>query len=66
MFFSLKKYFDAEFSRKKNILASKVQEKNILIQDFTKKNDGKFRKQYFVMKRQKIKCFKQSGEKNSG
>ena len=32
-----KKYFDAEFFKKKNILASKVQEKNILIEDFPKK-----------------------------
>ena len=40
-----------------------MQEKNILIQDFPKTNYGKFRKQYFVMKRQKIKCFKQSAKK---
>jgi hypothetical protein len=39
------------------------QEKNILIQDFPKTNNGKFRKQYFVMKRQKIKCFNQSAKK---
>ena len=39
------------------------QEKNILIQDFPKKNSGKFRKKYFVMKRQQIKCFKQSAKK---
>jgi hypothetical protein len=25
-----------------------------------------FENKYFVMKRQKIKCFKQSGKKNSG
>ena len=42
-----------------------MQEKNILIQDFPKKNDGKFQKEYFVMKRQKIKCFKQSVKKKS-
>ena len=45
------------------MLASKLQEKNILFQDFLKINYSKFRKKYFVIKKQKIKCFKQSGGK---
>ena len=51
------------FQEKKYILASKVQEKIILIQYFPKKNYGKFRKKYFVMKRQKNKMFQAKREK---
>jgi hypothetical protein len=40
-----------------------MQEKNILIQDFPKKIMLNFENKYFVMKRQKIKCFKQSVKK---
>ena len=43
-----------------------MQEKNILIQDFPKKNMLNFENKYFVMRRQKIKCFKQNVKKNSG